>query len=161
MAATTLARSSFYEYFESRAALIMEVVEPVMAVNREVLERWPLHPEDPRRAAEAVATALVRAWREQGRLLMALADASATDDDAAAAYRAFAEDSVAQVARKLRLEIEAGTVTGIDPDQTALALVAMNRTYVSTQLFGPAPPADDVLIATLVEIWVRVLWPGR
>lgn len=162
MANTTLARSSFYEYFHSRAALLMELVGPIMTVNRQILERWPVQPAEPRAAARNVAEGLLQAWRsEEGRLLLALAHASTTDDEAAAAYNVFAEDSVAQVAGKIALELQAGSVSGIDPYQTAVAFVLLNRAYLGNRLYAPGAPPDEVLVSTLVEIWVRVLWPGR
>lgn len=161
MAATTLARPSFYDYFDRRATLIMELVEPLMDLNRAVMERWPPDPEDPRAAARDVIGALVATWREHGALLAALADASRVDEDAAAAYRRFSEDSLAQVAARIRRELDTGTVRGLDPEQTALALVLMNRAYITTHLFGPDDQADATLVDTLVTIWTRVLWPHR
>lgn len=161
MAATTLARPSFYDHFDRRASLIMELVEPLMDLNRGVLERWPPAPEDPRAAARSVIEALITVWREHGALLAALADASRVDEDAAAAYRRFSEDSVTQVATRIRRELETGTVRGLDPEQTALALVLMNRAYITTQLFGPDPQPDEAIVDTLVAIWTRVLWPHR
>lgn len=161
MDATTLARSSFYDYFDRRGALVLELVEPLMEVNRAVIERWPLQPVDPRGAARDVAAALVATWRTHGRLLAALAEAAREDQDAAAAFQRFSQDSIAQVARKLRMEVEAGSVSGIDPDQAALAIVLMNRAYITAQIFSPNPVPDEVIVGTLVELWVRILWPGR
>lgn len=159
MAATTLARPSFYDHFDRRASLIMELVVPLMDANRAVIDLWPMHPDDPHAAARAVIEALIATWREHGALLAALADASRVDPDAAAAYARFSQDSVAQIARRIRTEQEAGAVSGLDPDETALALVLMNRAYITARLLATDPPPDAVLADTLVAIWTRVLWP--
>jgi TetR/AcrR family transcriptional regulator, ethionamide resistance regulator len=161
MNATTLARTSFYAYFDSRAELLLELVGPLLAVNRDVIERWPLPGAGADATGRDAIEALVRAWETHGALLHALEQAAHDDSDAAAAFGRFARDSVARIADKIRAEIDAGRVEGIDPDETALALVLMNRAYITHHLFGAGPTPDrDTLVDTLHAIWQRVLW-GR
>jgi AcrR family transcriptional regulator len=159
MNATGLARPSFYDHFDRRGALVIELVQPVMAANRAVIDAWPESPADPRAALADVTTALLAVWREHGALLAALAEAAQVDADAAAAYAQFSVDSIARVASKIEGELEAGSISGLDAAETATALVLMNRSYLMTRLLSPGPPSDDVLVRTLVEVWHRTLWP--
>lgn len=159
MAATTLARPSFYDHFSSRAVLVTELVRPVLEANRAVLDLWPTAPREPEQAVRRVAAALVDSWRHHGALLLALADASKTDEDARLAYEEFAQDSVRRVADRIRAETAAGSVAGIDPDETALALVLMNRSYIAAR-FDRLNVDADIVVSAITRIWLRVLWPA-
>jgi hypothetical protein len=59
---------------------------------------------------------------------------------------------------RVRADMRAGRITGIDPEPTVRALVAMNRACFFEQLVGK-PDADlDGLVDVLHKVWTRALY---
>lgn len=157
MATTTLSRKSFYVYFADRHALLRRLLEPLAAERDAIIE--PVY------AAESLMVAgppamqgLARFYARHGRLLRALAQSSAQDEDTRRAWLGFMEPVVQAHVKVLRTEIAAGRVQGLDPEPTMRALIAMNLQYFFDELVDSDQPDVGGVAATLVTIWGRTLY---
>jgi TetR/AcrR family transcriptional regulator, ethionamide resistance regulator len=158
MAATTLSRNSFYVYFRDRYDLIVRLVERLRGDADATLDAYTSGAADDPEAKRAALAAAARLYADHGELLRALYDSAAHDDAAARAWAEFAEQTETALTALVRDEMRAGRITGLDPEPTVRALVAMNRACFLQQLVG-RPGADvDALVDVLHEIWMRVLY---
>jgi hypothetical protein len=108
---------------------------------------------------EALAAA-ARLWSEHGELLRALSDAAARDRQAARAWAEFMAPTYEAVMTRVREDMRQGRISGIDPEPTVRALIAMNRATFMQELVGK-PDADlERTVDALHLIWIRSLY-GR
>jgi AcrR family transcriptional regulator len=158
MEATTLSRNSFYVYFRDRYELIARLVQRLRGEADATMADF-VAPESPPDIGRAALAAAGRLYAEHGELLRALAEAAAHDESAARAWAEFVERTHTAVTERVREEIRAGRIQGIDdPERTVRALVAMNRACFFQELVG-RPDADvDALVDVLYTIWRRALW---
>ena len=157
MAATTLSRNSFYVYFRDRYDLIARLVERLRAEADATMAAFA-DPAAPPEAGRTALAAAARLYVDHGELLRALYEAAAHDDSAAQAWAAFAAPSETATTARVRAEMRAGRIAGIDPEATVRALIAMNRACFFNQLVG-RPEADvDALVDVLHTIWMRALY---
>jgi hypothetical protein len=97
-------------------------------------------------------------FAEHGPVLRALADAAADDPDVELVYHRLVQSFIDVTARYIRLEMAAGRVHGLEPVETATALVWMMERYLT---LGPArepQPERRMLAGTLEILWARVLY---
>ncbi|WP_157953233.1 TetR/AcrR family transcriptional regulator [Nocardioides allogilvus] len=157
MAATTLSRKSFYVYFADRNELLRRLLDPLAARRDSIIE--PVYAADSLvLAGQEALHGLARFYLEHGRLLRALAHAAAHDDDTRRAWRGFMEPVVDAHVRLVELEIAAGRISGIDPEPTVRALLAMNLQYFFDELVDNPAPDVDAVASTLTTVWGRVLY---
>jgi AcrR family transcriptional regulator len=158
MAETTLTRNAFYVYFADRYELLARLVERLRGEADATMSAFAAPEADPSPAGREALRAAARLYAEHGELLVALSDAARSDPGAARAWSEFVEPSHTAVLARVRAEMKAGRISGIDPEPTVRALVAMNRAAFFGELVGN-PRADvDALVDTLHEIWMRVLY---
>jgi AcrR family transcriptional regulator len=144
MRRTELSRPSFYVYFRDRHDLVLRVFEHVGSDVLALAERRP--------EPSIVLQALIDAFVEHGPELRALADAAADDPGVEDAYGSLVQSFVDATAQRIESERP-----GLDPGETAKALVWMTERYLNLSLGRePATPRDTVA-ATLSAIWSRVL----
>jgi TetR/AcrR family transcriptional regulator, ethionamide resistance regulator len=158
MEETTLTRNAFYAYFRDRYDLIARLVQRLRAEADAGMEAF-VDSDSDRVAAgrEALATA-AHLYADHGELLRALADAATSDRHAARAWQEFIEPSHTAVTARVREDVRRGLISGIDPEPTVRALVAMNRACFFQELVVN-PDADvERLVDTLHLIWVRTLY---
>ncbi|HET9012729.1 MAG TPA: hypothetical protein VFN38_12980, partial [Gemmatimonadaceae bacterium] len=155
----TLSRNAFYAYFRDRHDLVARLVERLRGEADATMADYAGAPTPPPgEAGRAALAAAARLYARHGELLRALHDAAARDASAARAWAEFAERSERALTERVREEMRAGTVAGIDPEPTVRALVAMNRTCFFEQIVGK-PDADvDALVDVLHTIWTRALY---
>ena len=106
----------------------------------------------------AALLALARLYATHGGLLRALAEASSQDREAKRAWGEFLEPVIRGHADKIREEIAAGRISGLDPEPTARALIGMNLQYFFDQLVDDPAPHLEVTADTLFAIWLRALY---
>ena len=158
MARTTLSRKSFYVYFRDRYALLKRLVQPLQAQRDAIVEDLRRDDEDPASGARTALLRLASLYAEHGPLLRALAEASSQDREARRTWREFIEPVIAGHAEMIREEISRGRITGIDPDQTARALIGMNLQFFFDQLVDDPDPDVEAAADTLLTIWTRALY---
>ncbi len=158
MSRTGLSRPSFYEYFRDRSHLIIKLSERINTQNQVLADRWFTHP-DPVEGLRHSTRELVQWYVTHGHLLRAMSDAAHSDEIVEASYRAAFESVIDATAERIREFISNGSTAlpGLDPREVASALLWMNERFMIERL-GRRPQADpEVVIETLVAIWMRVL----
>jgi TetR/AcrR family transcriptional regulator, ethionamide resistance regulator len=158
MSATTLSRKSFYVYFRDRYELLRRLVEPLGSERDAIVAELWREGADIAAGGRAALLALAGLYARHGRLLRALAEASSQDREARRAWREFIEPVIEGHAEKIREEVEAGRVAGIEPGPTARALIGMNLQYFFDQLVDEPSPDLEATADTLLTIWRRTLY---
>jgi AcrR family transcriptional regulator len=157
MATTTLSRNSFYVYFRDRFDLIARLVARLRAQADETMAAFAADSRS-RDAAREALRAAAQLYRDHGELLRALHESAAHDASAASAWAEFAAETETIMTDRVRADMRAGRIEGIEPEPTVRALVAMNRACFFGQLVG-RPDADvDALVDVLHRIWIRALY---
>jgi AcrR family transcriptional regulator len=157
MGATTLSRNSFYVYFRDRFDLLARLVARLRRQADETMAAYATETAS-RDAAREALRAAAQLYRDHGELLRALHESAAHDESAARAWADFAAPTETIVTERVRADMAAGRIEGIDPEPTVRALVAMNRACFFDQLVG-RPDADlDGLVDVLHQIWTRALY---
>jgi AcrR family transcriptional regulator len=158
MAGTTLTRNAFYAYFRDVYDLIARIVKRLRRDADATMAAFVEGDGDPLVEGRQALLAAARLYAEHGELLRALAAAAERDPHAAQAWEEFIEPSHTAMTARVREEMQRGRITGIDPEPTVRALVAMNRACFFQELVGK-PDADlEALVDTLHRIWVRALY---
>jgi TetR/AcrR family transcriptional regulator, ethionamide resistance regulator len=161
MADAGLTRTAFYRHFRSREALLMALLEDVGIHLEELPVAWwrgTGEPVDELRRAVAALTAL---YARVGRLLGAVAEAAAQDEEVRSLYRGLADRLVASVAERIAADVAAGRSEVEDPLEVARALVWMNEGYLQDR-FGREPSGDpERATAALADVWVAAVYGRR
>lgn len=154
MRSTGISRSTFYNYFADRNALVLGLLRRVEDEMMEASRPWLERTGDPRAALRAGLEGTVESYARHARVLRGVLEASYHDGDVERAFRqGFLQNFIDAVADRLRRE---GTTP--DPDAIAHALLMVNTEVTSQRLGGPDPdPLEDVA-RTLVYVWERVVY---
>lgn len=157
MARTGLKRPAFYVHFRDRHDLALRVVDRIGDELLAVADDWLEGGE----ASDGLRTALegvAAVYVEHGTVLRALADASGSDATVEAAYRALVQGFIDAAARRIRAEQAAGRAAGIEPDETARALVWLNESYLRDALGREPITNPTTVVAVLEHIWTATLY---
>ncbi len=158
MARAGLTRTAFYRYFPDLEAVLLRQLLSAQGELRQAADLWLNKDVDPREGLLAAATALAEVFSKHGRLLLALADASAGSPDIEAAWHAAIQSFVAPVQVRIEDLCRLGLCQLTDPAQMAIALVWMNERYLlETFGRGPGLPIPEAA-QTLATIWRRTLF---
>ena len=158
MSATGLSRPSFYEYFRDRNHLIIRLTERLGDWTLQMAEPFLVNPDEPVRALETLAERVVEFYRERGHLLKAFVDAATQDARVEFARRGQLRRLADTVAGFIRAGMEKGSISGIDPDLVASALLLMDEAFLREELNRDEPDNHDRLVTTLATIWKRILY---
>jgi AcrR family transcriptional regulator len=155
-----VSRGTFYFYFDSKQAVLAELVRRAVAQGHAAAAPWLAGPADPVTALRAGNTAGARLWQQNAAVLRAIVENWRTDPRLTALWleqmQTFTDAAIAQITADPRAQ---KTLTGRDITAVASAL-----TWLSERLYYLAatstPPFDDqdTLIDTLVCIWAAVLY---
>jgi AcrR family transcriptional regulator len=155
-----VSRGTFYFYFDSKQAVLAELVRRAVAQGHAAAAPWLAGPADPVTALRAGNTAGARLWQQNAAVLRAIVENWRTDPRLTALWleqmQTFTDAAIAQITADPRAQ---KTLTGHDITAVASAL-----TWLSERLYYLAatstPPFDDqdTLIETLVCIWAAVLY---
>jgi AcrR family transcriptional regulator len=171
MARTGLSRPAFYAYFKDRYELVTRLLEGIGGLLFAIDRRWLVG--DPGLGREESAAILREAlgggaetFEAYGPVLRAISDASSYDGRVEEVYRfGLLERLVAAVAVRVARDVEAGlSPAGLDPQETARALVLMTERYLIDAYGRPAagPPRDRAaVVRTLEAVWIRTLYGPR
>ena len=166
MVRTGLSRPAFYAYFRDRYELVTRLLEGFGGLLFAVDRRW-LVGGGRDEASEVLTDALRRGsetFVRYGPVLRAIADAASQDPRVEEVYRfGLIERLVGAVATRISRDVEAGiSPGGLDPEETARALVLMTERYLLDAFGRPEnrPPPEKVaaVIGALEEVWVRTLY---
>jgi AcrR family transcriptional regulator len=154
-----LGRSGFYKHFADKPALLFALIEEVGTELAAVPAGWQEGAEgDPRVLLREAVGTLVDSFHRHGRLVRALADEAAGNDELGARYARLGATLAAAVAERIAHDNAAGLSAIGDPDEVATALVWMNERYLLVR-FGKQPLGDpEQAAAALSEVWIRTLY---
>ena len=167
MVRTGLSRPAFYAYFKDRYDLITRMLEGVGGLLFALDWRWLSGTSDGNDARKVLVDALRAGsdtFVEYGPVLRAISDAAGYDARVEEVYRGgLIQRLVTAVAARISRDIEAGISSdGLDPEQTARALVLMTERYL-LDAFGrpqrrPSRRESNTILHTVEEVWVRTLY---
>ncbi len=154
-----LARSGFYKHFPDKSALLFALIEEVGAELAAVPAPWQAAAAgDPRELLREAVGTLVDTFHTHGRLVRALADEAACNDELGARYSQLGATLALGVAARIAHDNAQGASSVGDPEEVAIALVWMNERYLLAR-FGQRPLGDpERTAAALADIWIRTLY---
>lgn len=158
MAHAGLSRTAFYRYFPDLEAVL---VRQLLAIRDELgaaADLWLRDGADPRSGLLPAATGLAEVFCRHGRLLLALADASAGSPDIEEAWHAAIQSFVAPVRDRIAGLCTEGSCDLDDPAQTAVALVWMNERYLLETFGRGSGVSVEAAAQTVASIWRRTLF---
>jgi TetR/AcrR family transcriptional regulator, ethionamide resistance regulator len=157
-----VSRGTFYFYFDSKQAVLGELVQRAVAQGHAAAGPWLARPADPVAALHAGITAGAELWQASAPVLRAIVENWRADPRLTALWleqmQTFTDATVAQITSDPRAR---DTLGGQDIPALASAL-----TWLSERLYYLAatgtPPFDDraTLVSTLLRIWTSVLYPS-
>lgn len=169
MVRTGLSRPAFYAYFRDRYDLVTRLLEGIGGLLFAVDWRWLSGDASGGReaASEVLADALSRGsetFFQYGPVLKAIADAAAQDARVEEVYRyGLIRRFTEAVAARIERDVGAGlSPAGLNPEETARALVLMTERYL-LDAFGnpakrPSPEEAAVVIDTVQVVWLKALY---
>ena len=155
-----VSRGTFYFYFDSKQAVLAELVRRAVAQGHAAAAPWLAGPADPVTALRAGNTAGARLWQQNAAVLRAIVENWRTDPRLTALWleqmQTFTDAAIAQITADPRAR---KTLTGRDITAVASALTWLTeRLYYLAATSTPPFDDQDTLIDTLVCIWAAVLY---
>lgn len=156
-----ISRPTFYFYFDSKEAallaLLERLVEDVLAEQADAPE---LLAEDRDGAWRLALGASYATWMRNRHVIRAAAETRASDPRIAALWTGLVETYVRQTAEVIDAERARGAAPPGPPARDlAVCLNRMTERIYETTLGDDEPTiADDRLLDTLVDVWVRVIY---
>jgi AcrR family transcriptional regulator len=156
-----VSRGTFYFYFDSKQAVLGELVRRAVAEGHNAARPWLANPADPVDALRAGITAGAGLWQASAPILRAIVENWRTDPRLTALWleqmQTFTDATIAQISADPRARQQ---LAGQD-----IVAVASALTWLSERLYYLAatrtPPFDDqeTLVSTLLHFWVSALYP--
>ncbi|HEX6461587.1 MAG TPA: TetR/AcrR family transcriptional regulator [Thermoleophilaceae bacterium] len=154
-----LARSGFYKHFPDKPALLFALIEELGTELAAVPASWQeAEHGDPRERLRNAVRMLVETFHRHGRLVRALADEAAGNEELAGRYSQLGASLADAVAERIARDNATGLSAIGDPGEVATALIWMNERFLLVR-FGQRPLGDpERAAAALSEIWIRTLY---
>jgi AcrR family transcriptional regulator len=161
MRPTGYGRTVFYRHFAGLPDLVMAVLArilPEFAAASEAYVQTAAQEVSMARSRELLGP-FVAHWARHGTLMKAVRDAAVYDDHIDRLVAAAELHQRNQIVEALRRRREAGYLTGIaDPEQVAMALVAMTERYLLLAYGEPSPTVPEpAAVDALAHVWVSAL----
>lgn len=156
-----LSRPTFYFYFKSKEAVLLSLIEPVIAsADAEIDDAIQRLPADPRRAWRNGINAFFTAFASRPALTRAARDALTTSAEVRAMWAGFMQKWSDQTAAMIAAERARGAAPETIPAaDLATSLNQMNERTMMAALAAETPAVDeDRLVDTLTHIWVTSIY---
>ena len=156
-----LSRPTFYFYFKSKEAVVLSLLEPVIArADAEFDGAVQRLPADPRRVWRNGIKAFFTAFSSHRPLARAATEALATSSELRSVWSGFMQKWIDQTATMITAERERGaapdTIPAVD---LATSLNQMNERSMMAALSAETPAVDeDRVVDTLTHIWVSSIY---
>jgi TetR/AcrR family transcriptional regulator, ethionamide resistance regulator len=155
-----VSRGTFYFYFDSKQAVLGELVRRAVAQGHAAAAPWLANPADPVTALRAGITAGAELWQASAPVLRAIVENWRTDPRLTALWleqmQTFTDATIAQITADPRAR------QGLSGQE--IAAVASALTWLGERLYYLAatgtPPFDnqDILVSTLLHFWTSALY---
>jgi AcrR family transcriptional regulator len=160
LTAAGISRGSFYFYFDSKHAVLAELVRRAVAQGHEAAAPWLARPADPATALRAGITAGARLWQVNAPVLRAIVESWRTDPRLTQLWleqmQSFTDATVAQLSADPGPRRDLG---GQSVPALAAALTWLGERLYYLAAIGIAPFDDqDTLISTLLHVWTTALY---
>ena len=160
LTAAGVSRGSFYFYFDSKHAVLAELVRRAVAQGHAAAAPWLAHPADPTAALRAGITAGARLWQASAPVLRAIVENWRTDPRLTTVWleqmQTFTDATVAQITADPRAR---HALSGQDIPAIAASLTWLGeRLYYLAAIKTPPFDSQDTLISTLLHIWTATLY---
>jgi TetR/AcrR family transcriptional regulator, ethionamide resistance regulator len=156
-----LSRPTFYFYFKSKEAVLLSLMEPVIArADSEFDGAVQRLPTDPRRIWRNGINAFFTAFESRRTLARAAMEALATSPELRAMWLGFMQKWIDQTAALITAERARGAAPETIPaTDLATSLNQMNERTMMAALSAEAPAVDaDRVVDTLTHIWVTSIY---
>ena|SRR5215218_7292955 len=157
-----ISRPTFYFYFPSKDAVVLTIIDRLVADAAEGREEilTTLAENGPRAGLRKSLENLYAAFRSRPGVVRAGSDLRPTNGEARSLWAAVMEGWVADVTAVIEFERARGAAPAGPPArEMAIALVQMNERAQYATLLGEAPAIDrDHVLDVLIEIWLRAIY---
>jgi len=158
-----VSRGTFYFYFDSKQAVLAELVRRAVAQGHAAAGPWLGRPADPVAALRAGITDGARLWQANAPVLRAIVENWRTDSRLTGLWleqmQTFTDATTAQITADPRAR---QSLAGQDIPAVASALTWLGeRLYYLAATGTPPFDDEDTLVSTLLSIWTSVLYPTR
>lgn len=156
-----LSRPTFYFYFKSKEAVVLSLLEPVIArADAEFDGAVQRLPADPRRVWRNGIKAFFAAFGSHRALARAATEALATSVELRAVWLGFMQKWIDQTAAMITAERARGAAPETIPAaDLATSLNQMNERTMMAALSAETPAVDeDRVVDTLTHIWVSSIY---
>lgn len=156
-----ISRPTFYFYFKSKDAVLISLLEPMIAAADEkfvgAVQRLPA---DPRRVWRSGIKAFFLAFTSNRAIARAGTEALATSPEFRAIWNAYMAKWIEQTAAMITAERDRGAAPHtIDAADLATSLNQMNeRTMMATLVAEEPSVRHDRVVDTLTHIWVSAIY---
>jgi AcrR family transcriptional regulator len=158
MAATSVSRSAFYQYFNDLHDVMESLLKKLQEETLNVDEPWLLGVGNPVELMRETLSGLVDYFYERGPFLRAFADAAATDARIEKAWLGFLSSFDDAGIAAIEADQKQGLVPAFDAYPVMFALNRLNA-YTLIHAFGqhPRKPKEPVLEA-LERTWISTIY---
>jgi AcrR family transcriptional regulator len=157
-----ISRPSFYFYFPSKDAVVLTIVDRLVAAAADSREEAlkMLAAGEPRAGLRQALEDLYDAFRSRRAVTLAAAELRMTNPEARQLWAQVMEDWVADVTAVIEAERARGAAPAGQPARDlAIALVQMNERVQYATFAGESPSLeDDRVLDVLVDIWLRAIY---
>jgi TetR/AcrR family transcriptional regulator, ethionamide resistance regulator len=163
LASAGVSRGTFYFYFDSKQAVLAELVRRAVAQGHAAAGPWLGSPADPVAALRAGITAGAQLWKASAPVLRAIVENWHADPRLTALWleqmQTFTDATIAQITADPRAR---QSLAGQDIPAVASALTWLGeRLYYLAATNTPPFDNQDTLVSTLLSIWTSVLYQTR
>lgn len=156
-----LSRPTFYFYFASKEAVLLTLLEQLVAEARAATPTTPeVAPADPAAMWRLAIGTSYGMWTEHRDVIRAAADARSSSPEIRQLWSGLLTFFVDQTAEAIAAEVERGAATpGVAPHDLALCLNRMNeRIFEATLDDDQLTLPDERMLDTLAELWLRAIY---
>jgi TetR/AcrR family transcriptional regulator, ethionamide resistance regulator len=156
-----LSRPTFYFYFKSKEAVLLSLLEPMIARGDAEFDGAAQRlPADPRRVWRNGIEAFFNAFGAHRAVARAATEALATSSELRAVWSGYMQKWIDQTAIMITAERARGAAPETIPAaDLATSLNQMNERTMMATLSGEQPAvAEDRLVDTLTQIWVGSIY---
>jgi len=156
-----LSRPTFYFYFKSKEAVVLSLLEPVIArADAEFDGAVQRLPQDPKRMWRNGIDAFFTAFSSHRALARAATEALATSSELRAVWLGFMQKWIDQTAAMITAERARGAAPETIPaTDLATSLNQMNERTMMAALAAEVPAVDEArVVDTLAHIWVSSIY---
>ncbi|CPR10809.1 TetR family transcriptional regulator [Mycobacterium bohemicum DSM 44277] len=156
-----LSRPTFYFYFKSKEAVLLSLLEPLIArADSEIDDAIRLLPTDPRRVWRNGIKAFFTAFASHRAVARAATEALATSSELRALWSGFMQKWIDQTATMIAAERDRGAAPHTIPaTDLATALNQMNERTMMAALSAETPAVEEGrVVDTLTHIWVNSIY---